>query len=164
MIEEYNNQDKAFRDISILLSKHTDRPISVRNGFNRGRSKIVKIDDKKLLLIYKREYFKTFTKKFKVFSDKNNITCVGESINVTTLKKALDANIDIIVFIHDDKLLCTNPKVIKRYCELHELVRVQHKTNYYYKCIEQEETYSFPVDILIEFDCSNLSGVLINDI
>ena len=153
---ENNNQNKAFTDFAIQVYKHTgNRPI-IRNGYNKHRSKIIQTENKKLLLIYKRAYYKTFAtdkEKYKPFCEKYSITCVGESINVCVIEKCIKEKVDLIVLIHDDEIYCVNPKLIKRYCELHKLkcrdkkanIYQEHRNDYH---IEHELKYSFPIELI----------------
>ncbi len=148
--DSYNNQDNAFRKFSIELSRKTEKRFSVIKGINKNRSKIIVIDNKKILLIYKKDYFNKFAKIHTKVCEEFNISGVGDCINVSVINKCLISNISKIILIHDDKKYIVNPKWVKSFCECHSLKKEQDKKNYYQKhrgeyYIEKELTYRFPI-------------------
>lgn len=125
--------------------------------FNHERHCIIETDAEKLYVIYKREYFNTFYKKFPDYFNKFNFKDLrGESINVNYLKLAMMEQVDFIVFIHPEKSYFIEPSRILNCCLRFNLIRYQDKINEYKgnygKGIkENEKTYSFPIEIMEEW-------------
>jgi len=121
----------------------------VLKDYNKGRHKLIRSEEGLFYMIYKRNWFNSFSEKFPDFK----CDCVGESINKKSLGTAIYNNVDKLVFVHPDGVYSQYPLVIERFCEVNKLVRIQDKSNSYAayggnRKEVREETYSFPKYLL----------------
>lgn len=126
------------------------------NQYRNGHY-ILKSEKMSIYVIYKRDWFKTFSKQYKDFIDSNpEFSGVGESINRESLNIAIQKGCSHIVFIHDDEVYTAPAWQIFRFCEKYGLKRIQKRKNTYRgfgntRDVVVEITYSFPKILLKTF-------------
>jgi hypothetical protein len=151
IIECKDTAYKVFIDIMLRQKKK----VNVKADLNKSRHKVIEVDGERIYLIYKREFFNTFSKQFPEFigqfpyySDEK-----GESINPYGIYMANKYSCDKIVFAHKEGFFWIYTKQLENFCEKYNLIRKQERGNDYLqkggdRQIEYEETYCFPASML----------------
>jgi hypothetical protein len=149
---------------------------------NKFHHTLIGSKNKNYYLLYKKDFFNSFSQIFKEYAN-TEYAGVGETINREYMQFALNHNAELIfcyekspcIYYCADSIKLSKEinrhlgtdsnysevlgtKLLKLYCEFHNLVRVQDKTNEYKidnysesKIQVNEQTYSFPVKILKRF-------------
>jgi hypothetical protein len=158
----YNVMAKIRNFQDFLVSNNLGK-YQVHASAKNGHYVLKSLDDKNkpnLYVVYKRDWFMTFSKKFSDFIKKNpHFEGVGESINKEALKRALANKCDYIIFIHDSEVFVGYTKMILNICINNNLIRNQNRLNSYAKTnnsgkseLVSETTYSFPKKLLVPFE------------
>ena len=140
----FETMGSALKNVFVSLKK-VHRCYYVGSLHKRGKHVLLKPDNGKspvYYMLFKREFFLSFSKQFKDFTSKNkSLMGYGESINSECLDYAIKNGADRVMFTYQSGVIYyTYPNMIKRFCEKNNLVRVQEETG--------EKTYSFPLKVL----------------
>lgn len=160
MILQGYNAQALIRNLRDTLSHQFGLRYYVRNYERNGHALFGSNNpnNKKLYVIFKRDFFITFNKQFVSFSKQYpEYYGEGESINTDALNRAIKFDCEYIVFIHDTGVFVAYPMLIKNFCETHKLIRGQKRLNSIYANGTTEEhineiTYSFPKKLLIPIE------------
>lgn len=107
--------------------------------------------------IFKREFFMSFNKQFPQFVKENpEFSGVGESVNKEVLYSSISRNVDYLLFVYESgKVYKVSPKIVRNFCQKHNLVRTQDKVNSFKRTngsggvtTVRESTYSFPIALM----------------
>ena len=149
-------KEAAFR---YVINKLEDQGYRINHvqEYNKTRHRLYYTKKGLFYVVFKREFFLTFSKQFPVFAEQNP-TGYGESINKYFLEIALAKDAVLLFVYSDGKIYKCYPKTIKTICEKNNLIRIQEKMNAYKlmdysgkKEYQQEITYSFPLFLLERF-------------
>lgn len=147
-------KDTAYKVFIDYLTKKYQN-VKVVGNANKSRHKIVQVRNGALMtryyLIYKREWFNTFSKQFDKFVKKypEYEGVKGESINQSSLSCATSNFCDFLIFCHPEGYYLASTVTIKNFCLTNGLYRVQERENTYKAkgggyLDTREATFSFP--------------------
>lgn len=129
-----HNQFVAFKEFQSLLVRVYGVAFE-RLEFNKGRHLLLKPvsgDFPSFYLVFKREFFDSFSRQFDRFSAENpEASKVGESINESSLELLIKHKAEYLVFIHPNNAYVAIPHQFYNYAKYHNLVRIQEKPNVY---------------------------------
>jgi hypothetical protein len=126
---------------------------------NKGRHLLIHTDKENFYCLFKHEFFHSFNYIFKDFIGKNpEFKGFGESINVSCLEVATKYEATLLYVYEDESVYSIPSLLVKKFCDLHNLFRVQDKSNIYkLGNFSREETsvreneVVFPVKLLNRF-------------
>jgi hypothetical protein len=117
----------------LLLEENGSYPIT--DDINEGRYYILKFPTEKIMVLFKREFFKSFNKQ--TGSDEG----YGEGINKSSFDEAVKIGIKRFFFVYTDgKIYTISPRTV-------EAQAILRKTD-----SEDKEMFVFPANLLIRFN------------
>jgi len=129
--EYLRNKYIAFLKFMKKLKLKNYKIINVRD-VNKDRHRIVFTDRGNFYLLYKKDYYNSFSTKYADFIYKvPAMRGVGDSINVDFLNLAIQKKVNFLVFIHETETFIVDPQDMKEYCEKNHLKDLQDKNNKY---------------------------------
>lgn len=144
------NQDNAVKlFVEYLNSK--DMGARVVADYNKGRHKVVETKTgERFYCVYKREFFNKFGVVFQSFCSSNPlcISGLGESLNESSVEKAIEMKATTLVFIHPDVIYTIYSAQFFRFALNNNLRRTQIKENADSGVAIQEKTLSVPKELL----------------
>lgn len=143
--------DGAFRSFCIPSIELKGFKITKVLDVNKGRHKYIEAGNKRFCFIYKRAMFGSYSRQF------NNVSNLGESINIDRLYWCIDHNVDyILIGYPDGKIYCLNPLDWKSYCDSNNTYRKVEKVEYDKRLGKEiariEATASLPITELIRWN------------
>lgn len=155
------NHDAAFRFFrSWLVQRYSG--VSPLIPMNKGRHCLIKTADVSFYVVFKKEFFLSYSKIFKSFLDRYpNLAGYGESLNVSIVQECFENNYTLVFLYPNGSMYTISPgEIIHAHgkaleCMPNGLIRSQDKTNTYkvkysngYEEDVNEATYSFPIKML----------------
>lgn len=156
------NNSSGFERIRIAINNSGFQVLSISKK-NHDRHRLyecVKNSQKQAFYaLYKRTYFHSFPYLFPDFISQNReYAGFGESINVEYCNLAIKYDSQLLYVYEDGSVYIISPNLVKKFCEKHNLKRVQDKTNDYMIGNNSRESvkineceYVFPVRLLERF-------------
>ena len=154
----FNNQDVAFSEFKKKLFRNAEQIKAVK-PYNKGRHWLIKTDESTYYILYRRFPFKTFSKQFFEFSEKNpSYGEEGETINLNLLEIPLKHNAIIVFIYQNGSFKWIHSKAFNKFSKENNLIREQERGNVYNKGdytgkkeIINETTASIPFSLLEDF-------------
>jgi len=116
----------------------------------------------KVYCLYKKDYYRDFGKKYKIFvKNRDTLSGIGDSISNTAMDIALKRRCDLILFLHPNEVKCINPITMYKICNAHKLHGNQdagslRQVSKGIRVPVQEYTYSIAREILDDFKLIDL--------